>query len=286
MKKSNLIALIFAIMIIMTGCNRGSAPTVVTDTIDLSGEYDRVLAEGMDKSDNYYALVAKQEETYNGYKISVGVIKNNNWQIPLTEEFPFLNEKGLFVIPGYVGGTRECDLDGVAHDDFFYVQDGCFYSPGASVIYNAETQKYYQFNDWSRLSLLKSEVDSIIHTYDGKFAVQEVTDPRFTTCNICLFDLKTMTLMTLVADSEDYLMGAYYDGLVAIGEPYNQQVKYFYNDQGKKVIDLSEYNSDGAEKMHFENGEFRFYVTNDLGTRFELTIDKAGTLVDERKMYE
>lgn len=284
MKKTWIILLIVVIGIVMAACGGKSASVSMAPANDLSGSYDRILADGRDKNDNYYALVAKQEESYHGYSISIGIIKNNQWLTPMTEDFPFLNENGLFVIPGYIGNTMECGLEGVSSDDFYYVQDGCFYAPGVSMIYNAEKKSYYQFNDWSRLYLLEYGLEPIIYTDDGKFAVQEATDRKSELVNISLFDVKTMTMTTLIPESKDYVMGPYKEGLVAVGYPYNKQVKFFCNARGEKVIDLSKYNSDGAEKMYFENGTFRFYVTNDLGSRFELTIDKLGTLINEQKM--
>lgn len=57
-----------------------------TEQIYLSDECDMVLADGYDNEDNYYELVATETEDFDGTKIKIGVIKNNEWSIKLTSK--------------------------------------------------------------------------------------------------------------------------------------------------------------------------------------------------------
>ena len=261
---------------------------------DLSGQYDKLLAEGYSAQGDHYALVAKQEESYNGFEISLGVIKNNSWLVPLTADFPFKDENGLLLITGVIGETLSKDLNHIYSSDykgdllsvsngFHYVEDGCFFSDGADTIYNAETQQFYRFSQWDDCYFLGRENDDTYYTYDGKFAVEQSLDTRYGINNICLFDVQTMQPSILIPETDYQLEAPYNEGLLAISSKYGQLL-YFYDTQGKKVLDISEYKTYDAEKGFFENGRVSFYVKNELGTKFELTIDATGALIEERKV--
>ena len=261
---------------------------------DLSGQYDKLLAEGYSAQGDHYALVAKQKESYNGFEISLGVIKNNSWLVPLTADFPFKDENGLLLITGVIGETLSKDLNHIYSSDykgdlisvsngFHYVEDGCFFSAGADTIYNAETQQFYRFSQWDDVYFLGRENDDTYYTYDGKFAVEQSLDTIYGINNICLFDVQTMQPSILIPETDYQLEAPYNEGLLAISSKYGQLL-YFYNAQGKKVLDISEYKTYDAEKGFFENGRVSFYVKNELGTMFELTIDTTGALIEERKV--
>lgn len=62
----------------------------------LSDTCDKVLAEGTDSDGSYYELVAVQEESATSVQVKIGVIKNNEWLVPLSADHPFIdNETGL-----------------------------------------------------------------------------------------------------------------------------------------------------------------------------------------------
>ena len=63
----------------------------------LSDSCDKILASGYDANSNYYELVANEKEDYTGTKIEMGIIKNNEWVIPLTSNSPFISESGLLI---------------------------------------------------------------------------------------------------------------------------------------------------------------------------------------------
>lgn len=113
--------------------------------------------------------------------------------------------------------------------------------------------------------------------------MEQVLDTRYGLKNICLFDVQTMQPTILIPETDYQLEAPYSEGLLAISSKYGQLL-YFYNAQGKKVLDISEYNTYDAEKGFFENGRVSFYVKNELGTKFELTIDTTGALIEERKV--
>ena len=58
----------------------------------------------------------------------------------------------------------------------------------------------------------------------------------------------------------------------------------FYNTSGRPVIDLSEYTIDMWENGNicFDGGSCTFEAKNNLGTRFQITIDTSGAVLSER----
>lgn len=264
-----------------------------TEQIYLSDECDMVLADGYDNEDNYYELVATETEDFDGTKIKIGVIKNNEWSIKLTSKSEFISEEGL--LRRYTGDSN---VTGSIYDDyaaFYYIGNGCFYYD--NIILNGNTNKYYTGNARPIIQckgLVSSKINDtaeMICANDGKILLEDSYD------SFSILDTNTMKVKS-ISSPKDYNMHAfpYSEGLIAyLSFAFGKaEVNGFYNVRGEKVIDLSEY--DLSDKVYeisglggsniilqsfvFEDGECTFYIANDQGTDYQITIDKKGKVID------
>ena len=94
----------------------------------LSDSCDFVLCQGTDTSGNTYELVANQTESALGYEVTVGVIKNSNWLYPMSNDFPFLGEDGLFHVSVSMAGESGTSLAQVNEviQNIYFVDSGAF----------------------------------------------------------------------------------------------------------------------------------------------------------------
>ncbi|MGN1154010.1 MAG: hypothetical protein ACI4S3_08265, partial [Candidatus Gastranaerophilaceae bacterium] len=133
--------------------NTTTLENTTTQKILLSDTCDKVLASGS-TGGNFYELVANQKEDYNGTEITIGVIKNNEWLIPLTKQIPFLDEDNKLLSGG-------ADIYGFEPypSYFYYVGNGCFLnqywtdvnSPKYTLLNSNNEKKFYldeQYDDF------------------------------------------------------------------------------------------------------------------------------------------
>lgn len=267
--------------------------------IKLSDSCDSVLAEGTDINGNYYELVATQEDTYNSTVIKLGVIKNNEWLVDLSTDHPFIDgDSGLLWSYDYYGysynycttGIDECSL-------YSFIGNGSFYHEGT--FYNSETNKYYKDDYVKNGEMHDSPNDFIIpytyyQSYDTDFS-QKVTDAenvimileKDDSTEYVLLNTSSMTttvLKNVVNYTINYSVRApFSEGLYLVRE---EELYGFYNKNGEKVIDLSNYNiTESYLKDEFEgifiNGQATFSVLNETGKRFKITIDKTGEILSQ-----
>lgn len=270
-----------------------STTEVITEKTYLSDDCDIVLAEGYDKDENYYELVATETEDFDGTKIKIGVIKNNEWSIKLTSKSKFIGEEGL--LRKYTGNSN---VTGSIYDDyaaFYYIGNGCFYYDG--IILNGNTNKYYTGNAQpiiqckGLVSSQKNDTAQMICANDGKILLEDSYD------SFSLLDTNTMKVK-VISSPKDYNMHVfpYSEGLIAYLSfaSGKSDINGFYNIRGEKVIDLSKY--DLSDKVYdingiggdnkimqsfvFEDGKCTFYITNDQGTDYKITINKKGKVID------
>lgn len=270
----------------------------------LSDTCDKVLAEGTDSDGSYYELVAVQEESATSVQVKIGVIKNNEWLVPLSADHPFIdNETGLlwYYDTFYYKEYRKTQaLDGREYLHYDFIGNGCFYFDGC--FYNAETQKTYQ-ESWHERRSDSIERYLIPYTFYGSDL--ENSDKKFDFKNIIitsqsaiyegnreikLLDTSTMEVSIISIDG-DYVPVAPYseDLFCARASDFNSSVYAFFNREGEKVIDLSKYNivfesyaiSDYANELIFIGGKCTFTVANDAGNKFEIVIDKNGNTLSE-----
>ena len=79
--------------------------------------------------------------------------------------------------------------------------------------------------------------------------------------------------------------GAYADGMFATQGTVNENFSYyFYNSSGTKILDLSNFDIEKLDdKQGFHNGKCIFFVKNNVGTEFKITIDKEGNILEQIK---
>lgn len=282
----------------------------------LSSSCDFILCAGTDRSGNTYELVANQTESSQGFEISVGVIKNNTWLYPLSSDFPFLGDDGLFhvsVSVSFVGddagtGTSLLHPNRVV-DKLYFIDSGAFlmecYRESAELFGPSET--YYLIFSCDALSCKKidcaktnllyryseptfvsGQVESYgqIFTDNGKMIMYEETSGTssgWTEDQVFRWDIldtKALTTTTIASN----VKGIRPKSVLSEGLFFCTD-KRFYNGNGQAVVDLTEYGIDvwNSGDIFFEGGTCTFEVKNSLGTRFLITIDSSGSMISEQQ---
>ena len=267
----------------------------ISDEEILSNSCDAVLYEGQTGND-YYQLVANEEETYEGTTITVGVIKNNEWMIQMSESTPFHDENGFLIDGLNVEQAFEC-FEALGK----YLGYGCFALIKPSIIYPG--------------GILWNTEENISYDYEGMMIIPN--------CDFCetkiiidvesempyVVDTETMLTMPLedpaskTLDEEKLLLSTlkfspYSEGLYGIlggkvmksdcGDFYDYYIpqKGFYDLSGNCIINLDKYDiitsseSEGTLKPYFINGKCTIRIKNDQGSEYDLTIDKKGNVLE------
>ena len=300
--KQKVITLIVAFILmigVFTGCvnsnnsNKDMNYRTENNTKDLVASNScTVICQGSDENGNDYKLVGKQEETYDNVKIEVGVIKNKEWIVHFSTDSPFITESGCLIGGGYLTNDTIHPISENKHfrNNFKYVANGCFsyYNPyynecKKAVIYNVNTQKYYEFKDtkfthlfFVDASYANSNFIVISKSLDGYGGYLH---------QFSILNTDIMEEDIIVKESEYRVIGPYSEGLFAVGEEPGSEILYFYDVNGKQVLDVTQYglNSNSMdcnyEDRYFKNGEFRFTQTNSAGTKYNLAIDTNGKII-------
>lgn len=271
-----------------------------TEKPKLSANY-KVLASGTEDNSDTYELVATQEETYNDVVVKIGVIKNNEWLVPLTIDSPFINEDGRIYTQHYYDqeaySKSTKNLDNISDDDYHYIGNSCFYTYASRVgdiIYNSELNKELVLPesagagvDFYEIHLEKSYDEYVC---SDKYIVEYYKDSNYQ--DVRVLDTNTMEMNIIIKNPEYHnVVGPLSDGLFAMGYFSSDEVCAFFNVDGKKVLDVSEYDirytRDTYDRYpYFENGEFRFITTNEAGTKYDMIIDKTGKVLSSTKLEE
>ena len=298
------------VVFVLCACGVVSNNYIHTNTepteIKLSDLCDYTLCEGNDSAGNTYELVASQEETALGYEITVGIIKNNTWLVPMSSDSPFLRNDGLFFMEGGLDLGYVSRAKFVA-SHFYFIEPCAFMLKYADlhrgfirVIYNCNTMQSYTYeerDDYKWLyqyyelktmgSVEKYDVISYgkVVTEDNQILMyQDVSDPYDWSSqkkyNWLILDTETMQIRTIASNVVgNYPKCALSEGLFFADD------ECFYDVCAEKVVDLSRYDIDIWENggLYFENGTCMFIAENDLGTEFEIVIDTAGRVLSEIK---
>lgn len=292
MKKSEVSAVaitLAAVMLLLCACGGSSENNNAVTKLSgekrtgLSAQCDKVLCTGKDSHGNLYELVANEEVQGEDIFVEVGVIKNNKWSVPLTDESPFVGYNGALSL--YDEDYSE--TDGSIYDEkyakFYYVGNGCFYYN--NTLLNGNNGKGYIGKD-EEYTIDVQYGDKFICNDDGKFLLYKPED------KYKLLDAETMKTQTvnLVQDLWDIQFAfPYSEGLFAcMNQTFDRNTNGFYNDKGEKVIDLSRYklvqntfsfdgeNDSVNQALIFEDGKCTFKITEDSGVKYNITIDKSG----------
>ncbi len=264
--------------------------TSATATPPLSEAYDKVLASGYDANGNLYELVAKESEYYTGTQIEMGVIKNKEWSIPLTSDCPFIGKEGLLCTYFKDSTAIAAYNAGSIYDEsvyqFNYIGNGCF---------------HYFYRVWNGNNGSHTTIDETIinkepkstngYKYFKEFVNRANNEGVIvvTTGDLynyyALLDLETMESKSFPIEynykdyASDYSEGVF--GIMHYGG--KSSINGFYDENGNKVIDLSMYDITNSS-LYFENGESTFEIQNDQGTKYNITIDKEGNVINSEKV--
>lgn len=288
----------------------GNAPSHESTTKDdpLSSTCDYILCVGYDTVGNEYELVANQSETPHGFEISVGVIKNDSWLYPLSNSFPFLAEDGLFHVKVSTAGESGTSLkhpgENTVISNLYFIDSGAFlldcYKANDSlslydhyyIIFSCDTLTstridcdeltlLYQYREPSFMSGRIEEYGQI-YTDNGKlimYTETSGTNSGWTSDQVFKWEfLDTRSLkFTTIADN---VRGIRPRSVLSEGVFFCTD-KCFYNTNGQKTVDLTEYSIDVWDDgdIAFEGGTCTFEVENSIGTRFRVTVDESGTVI-------
>ena len=300
---------------VLLGCSRASASDSFraepSNPQSLSTSCDYTLCAGYDAAGNKYELVANQSESSRGFEITVGVIKNNTWLYPLSRDFPFLEEDGLFHINVSMAGESGTDLKypkvNTVIEKLYFIDTGAFlldcYKANDKL---SQYDHYYRIFSCDTLKSIRIDCadTALIYRYcspsfssgnvraygqiftdSGKlmmYAETSGTISGWTEDQVFRWDiLDTRTLSkSTIADNVKGIRpcATLSEGLCFCTD------KCFYNTNGQRVLDLSDYAIDmwENENICFEGGTCTFEAKNSLGTRFQITIDHSGTVLSER----
>lgn len=266
---------------------------------------DYVLGEGRDGED-YYQLVANEEEDYDGVKIEVGVIKNNEWLLQPTSKMPLVDkDKTLY-------GSDIAGLDDVP-DGIYYMGFGCFLyrartkgysSTYEEIIYNVNNQKYYEHKGRNDNEIIVSSPRPLNYTTPVDFEENwEIKSENIIVDTIDYEDksvYKILNLSTMNTREIDFRIpdeiksGDQFRtvhpisrGIFAIAGEHRGCA--FYNITGKLLFTIS-YEKIPREYLYdpiiFKGKYCTFTVENNKGTLFDITVNKKGKVIDSEGIDE
>lgn len=282
-------------------------------TTVLADSCQYILSTGYDNDGTCYQLVGEDYEDYQGSQIRMGVIKNNEWLIEMTNEIPFIDEynciygnqslKNEYVLEGF--GTLK---NAVANDnyDFYsrfgYIGKGSFYLLSAPrnahstvednlqtiVFWNVESNKSKIINnvmmdDMKNYTLGNSVVISELTDYDYRIAEDAVDKLDVKLLNPETFETKKLFSKKLTRNNgwSSYVQQIS-DGYFYSSGTY--QTGSFYNTNGSKAFDFDLKNV--QEIGHFNGGKCELITQIETGTKYSVIIDKKGKVVSNKIIDE
>lgn len=255
--------------------------TTTKPAVKLSASCSKVLCSGSNGSD-YYDLVANQIDGYPDSTFEFGVIKNNQWLVPMGSDCPFIDENGWWAgAAGYANQPGKFD----------YIGAGCFYydTRTTHILYNPETN--FSFNVWGLCN----------NGYGGnathKYAINEnseifvrIFDPDHEYKHPLYYvNMTTGQTKYLPLDTSDLeIIGCFSDNLffAALDTDIHHngnEVVGFYDLDGNQIIDLSTYLISDYKDFKFTNGQYTFTAKNNSNVFFDITIDTTGKIINQEK---
>lgn len=238
----------------------------------LSSECDKVLCTGTNSEGDYYEVVSNEIEDYKGLVTYVGVIKNNEWLLEPTSEMPL------------VSSARSGEI--------YYAGQGCFvgqvtgkigeFAPNHYVYYayNVETKKSYSTSDWKYDNL---EYVPIVESNEDDLMV--IGYINYSKAELTLLNKVDMTTSTVTIAGKLHTISNVSEGVfcVAIGDS-NFPRHYVYDVQGNLVLDFSEYKTYGNQAVYFIDGKCTLKMMNNNNTKYILTINRDGEVINSVKV--
>ena len=302
MKKISVLILVLVLATSFWGCGemnkdennkQGEAKTYEKH---LSDDYV-LLASGKDKEGNVYELVGEEKDTPDGKRAKIGTIKNNEWQIKMTENSPFIKDGKCLV--GYFYKTINYEeVDGSINDEksaFYYVGNGCFFH--FDTILNSNTGKFYSDNedkkgvpivlckgkyyeliqhsdvsdDLNKIHKIyyKKDKNEMIQADDGNILLSRTDDSipettKYSLLNTATMKTKTIGLSEIDADitsEQDYLIYPISENMIA--RIYKPKEVYAPGAQPEGISHNGFYDISGKKKINLKKYSFSLDDTYD-----------------------
>lgn len=243
----------------------------------LSSFCDLLLSTGEYNGDTY-ELVANQIDGYPDSTFEFGVIKNNEWIVPMGSACPFIDDKGWWK------GAEYSNTPG----EFRYLSNGCFYyekKEGISsfeVIYKPATGISFDIVNFVAGAPIVNENGEVLtglrivgHSYKLY---------AFSYLNMNSGATKEIPLELHVNNNQE--IGVLSDGVFyAYGGSNFTGTDYwgFFNVEGEQIIDLLEYSDVELHGYVFKDGKYMITCTNNSGVKYNITFDTSGEIISTEK---
>lgn len=241
----------------------------------LSDTCDVVLCEAT-VNGNHYELVANQHDAYPDTTFEFGVIKNNQWLLPMSTNNAVLNN-------GHWVGTEYNTLNTVS---FRHVGDSVFLYRN-NKLYDVETgvtiDNVFLFDGY-----ISNNKEFIMKSYEPGY-----NQTILLYCNTLTGESKKLEGYFSSVHTPDAIQ-EYNEGLFyATGKTFEwenyEYVRYagFFDRYGNMVIDLSDYiiiTYQGEQDLRFVNGTCTIRCKNNSNVDFDITIDKTGNIIKQEQV--
>lgn len=262
---------------------------------ELAKSQQKIISTGVDKNGDIYEIVANVSESYQGSELLVGVIKNSEWLVEPNNQCPYVNDERW----GWDSSGSDIDqlnCGYLSNGTFYNLKKGTSSDPiyeGYLILWNVETNKYlyledtssnYSVQDYSKLDTRKTDtfvfVISVIHGINEKSTLH-------------FLNTKTLEVKELyeVIDRTSVICHQISEGLfyTSIDMANKVRIGTFYDENGKKAFDLSEFDTDKTDIVNVGNfADGKCEIINELenGTRYKIIIDKTGKAISNEKISE
>lgn len=248
--------------------------------IDTSECFDYLLCRS-----NQYMIVAREVESVTDIIEYIGVLDANlDWVVPLSTD-TYLNPNGKLrqMSLGYHDYENRCKYISYetryAGEDIFVVgqsTEGTYGSspPGTSVqAYDGNNAKIFHVKTNSWLDIEDYSCAQSIWFVDGYYVAPY--ESFFDSCQYVMI----VNSQTGGTETDIYCRGPVWLGRYSEGLFFSYDA--FYDIEGNRRIDLSEYAGLIMNQPYFENGQCRLIAYNENGTKYVGVIDLEGNFISE-----
>ncbi|MDO4748536.1 MAG: hypothetical protein Q4A12_05100 [Eubacteriales bacterium] len=269
------------------------------DVIMLSESCDMVLVSGSESNGDFYELVANESESYEGVRLEIGVIKNNEWLLELTTDMPFVDKDGN------IYGKKTTSIYENNNLKFFYLGNGCFLCESymENMIYNCETQQYFEKkfeNKYDHVCITYNCLTNFYGTEPNYSSIHMISKDNSRvitdfinygkTADIEILDTNKMKSSTIRIDTpEDWInIGYVYpisNGIFAVA---NEDAKHnkiaFFNINGEQIIKNKYSLNTTDQNICFNNGKCSFDILNENNKPYSISIDRTGRVLSSTEI--